>query len=100
MDSATERQESVEESEKAKTEMMTIKGVAQRLNTSESFVYSVIANGRLKHHRLGKGQGAIRVSESQLAAFLSDTERGAAPLEPPTPPAPPKKTFRHLPRPS
>ncbi|HYH63311.1 MAG TPA: helix-turn-helix domain-containing protein [Urbifossiella sp.] len=57
-------------------EMMTVEDVARRLNVSDSFVYGAVSDGRLKHHRLGKGQGGIRVSEEQLAAFLRLTERG------------------------
>jgi excisionase family DNA binding protein len=98
VDSQSELQDPSEWPAKADPNLMTVEDVARRLNTSESFVYGAIADGRLKHHRLGKGQGAIRVSEAQLSAFLFDTERGGMP--PPTPPAPAKKAFRHLPRPS
>ncbi len=72
-------------------ELMTVEDVARRLNVSDSFVYGSIADGRLKHHRLGKGQGGIRVSEAQLAAFLRLTERGGEeiPPEPTQEPAPP-----------
>ena len=61
---------------KAHPDMMTVEDVARRLNVSDSFVYGAVADGRLKHHRLGKGQGGIRISESQLSAFLAGTERG------------------------
>ena len=66
----------IKETAKATSTMMTVEEVAQRIAMSDSFVYGVIADGRLKHHRFGKGQGGIRVSEQQLAAFLADTERG------------------------
>jgi len=72
--------------EKANPNLMTAADVARRLNASESFVYGAIAAGRLKHHRLGKGQGGIRVSEEQLAEFLAVTERGGEKL-PDMPPA-------------
>ena len=61
---------------KTHPEMMTVEDVARRLKMSDGFVYNVVASGRLKHHRFGKGQGGIRVSEEQLAEFLRLTERG------------------------
>jgi excisionase family DNA binding protein len=56
--------------ENTNPELMAVEDVARRINMSDSFVYNAIADGRLKHHRLGKGQGGIRVSEEQLADFL------------------------------
>jgi excisionase family DNA binding protein len=84
--------------------LLTVEDVATRLNVSDKFVYGVIATGRLKHHRLGKGQGGIRVSEEQLAEFLRLTARGG---EEDTPQPPPKvktkvqeKAFSFLPPPT
>jgi excisionase family DNA binding protein len=83
---------------KANPEMMTVEDVARRLNVSDSFVYGVVAEGRLKHHRLGKGQGGIRVSEEQLAEFLRLTERGGEEPEAKPEPRPPlRKQFTFLP---
>ncbi len=76
---------------KAHPDMMTVEDVARRLNVSDSFVYGAVADGRLKHHRLGKGQGGIRISESQLSAFLAETERTGTPAS-----KPPKKKYQHL----
>jgi excisionase family DNA binding protein len=59
--------------------MLKIQQVAKRLNASDSFVYGLIAGGRLKHHRLGKGQGGIRVTEEQLQEYLLQTEKGQGP---------------------
>lgn len=75
----------------ADTGMLTVEDVARRLRMSDSFVYGAIADSRLKHHRFGKGQGGIRISEQQLAAFLSETERVGTPS-----PEPPKKRYRNL----
>lgn len=75
---------------KAYPDMMTVEDVARRLKASDSFVYEAIASGRLTHHRLGKGQGGIRVSEQQLSAFLADTERVGKPAEEST------RKYRHL----
>jgi excisionase family DNA binding protein len=74
--------------------MFTVAQVAERLNVSESFVRGLLRSGRLRFHRLGKGQGGIRVSEEQLQAFLCGTEsKGGASLPPPRPKPPPLKNF-------
>ncbi len=89
--------------DKTHPEMMTVEDVARRLNVLENFVYQAIAEGRLKHHRLGKAQGAIRVSETQLADFLRRTEQGDdAPKESTPVPKPNalRRTFSFLPPPS
>ncbi len=70
--------------------MMTVEEVSKRLNISASFVYTAVADGRLKHHRLGRGQGGIRVSEQQLTAYLAGTERGGNSEEAP------KRRYKHL----
>ncbi len=56
--------------------LLKVNTVAERLNCSESFVYQILASGELQHYRLGRGQGGIRVSEAQIAAFLEGRERG------------------------
>jgi len=75
-------------------QLLKIADVALRLKASESFVYARIADGSLKHYRLGNGQGGIRVSEEQLAAYLADRERGGG-SDPPPPAAKPVK-LKHL----
>jgi excisionase family DNA binding protein len=76
--------------------LLTVKQVAEKLNVSESFVYGLLASGRLKHHALGKAQGAKRITEQQLSEYLTATERGGDPRLP----APKAKLapgpFRHL----
>ncbi len=64
--------------------MFTVKAVAARLACSQATVYSLIASGRLRHYRIGTGRGAIRVSEEQIAEFLSGAESrtAAAPSSP------------------
>lgn len=57
---------SVEASEK----LLKVQDVAERLNASPSLVYQAISEGRLKCHRIGKGQGGIRISHAQLEMFL------------------------------
>jgi len=69
--------------------LLTVKEVAKRLAVSESFVYGRIADGSLKHYRLGKGQGGIRVSEEQLQEYLKGREEGGEPRPEPQPPPKP-----------
>ncbi len=51
--------------------LLTVKDIADRLKVSVSCVYQLIESGRLAHHRIGLGRGAIRVSESDLSDFLA-----------------------------
>jgi excisionase family DNA binding protein len=65
--------------------VLSVKAVAARLACSQATVYSLIASKRLRHFRIGTtGRGAIRVSEEQIAEFLSGAESGAgaAPARP------------------
>lgn len=52
--------------------MLKVSQVAQRLNLSESKIYQLVEEGRLAHHRF---DGAIRVSEEQIAAYLEETRQ-------------------------
>lgn len=54
--------------------MFKVKSVAERLQCSPATVYALIASGKLRHYRIGTGRGAIRVSEDQIAEFLSGAE--------------------------
>jgi excisionase family DNA binding protein len=56
--------------------LYTVKETADRLNVSISFVYGLIASGRLKHYVLGAGRGGKRVSDAQLDEYLKSVERG------------------------
>ena len=74
--------------------MHTVSQIAQRLQTSEAFVYARLADGSLRHFRLGSGQGGIRISEEQLQEFLDSRERGGQPRAPAPKVRPPK--LKHL----
>ena len=50
--------------------LLTVQEVAQRLRCSRALVYLLCEKGKLSHHRLGLGRGTIRISESDLEAFL------------------------------
>ena len=47
--------------------LMKIAEVANRSTPAPHSSAEIIAEGRLRHHRLGRGQGAIRVSEENPA---------------------------------
>ncbi len=78
--------------------MLKIQEVAKQLNCSESLVRNLIGSGRLRCYRLGKGQGAIRVSAEQLADFLDTAEDGTDSGEEQAPslPAPQPPPLKHL----
>ena len=63
--------------------MLKIPEVARRLNCSVAFVYEIVSQGRLRHYRLGKNQGGIRVSEEQLQDYLRRAEHGGEVRTPP-----------------
>ena len=66
------------------------------LRLSKGQVYALIDQGKLGSHRFTTGkQGACRVSDEQLRAFLQETERGGRPA--PKPAAPRGKPQRLTP---
>ncbi len=71
--------------------MYTVKTVAERLQVSAGTVYAAVSDGRLRCYRLGRGRGAIRISEVSIQEFL---ERSASESAPPAIERPSK--FRHL----
>jgi excisionase family DNA binding protein len=52
--------------------MLTVKAAAERAGVSVSLIYSLCAEGRLPHVRLGREgrRGTIRIRESDLSEFL------------------------------
>ncbi len=63
-------------------ELMTIAYLADRTGFSRSFWHQAVADGRIRHHRFGKGQGGIRITEEQYQEFLRATEKGGASVPP------------------
>ena len=53
---------------------MTIREAAKRLEVSQALVYSLVASGKLRSHRIGNGRGVLRISEEQILAYLMGTE--------------------------
>ena len=50
--------------------MLTVKQASAALGVSATCVYQLVARGRLACHRIGLGRGAIRISESDLEAYI------------------------------
>lgn len=80
---------------------MKVKEAATLLEVSPSVVYALVAAGKLKHYRVGKGRGVIRIGEDHVREYLAGAEQGGGP--PPSPPARPAPTqadrrdrLRHL----
>jgi excisionase family DNA binding protein len=63
---------------------MTVRQTAEKLEISQSLVYSLLTTGKLKGSRHGLGRGTWRVSEEQLAEYLGGVEskHKPAPAEP------------------
>ncbi len=57
--------------------LLTVKEVAERLKVSASCIYQLVESGRLAHHRIGIGRGAIRFSEDDLDEFLKKSREQA-----------------------
>lgn len=51
--------------------MMTVKQASERLNVSVATVYALVSAGKLACHRVGVGKGRIRITESDIEAYLS-----------------------------
>lgn len=50
--------------------LLTVKDVAERLKVSRSCIYQLVESGRIRHHRIGLGRGAIRFTEEDLTEYL------------------------------
>lgn len=50
--------------------LLTVKDVAQKLNVSQSCIYQLVESGRICHHRIGLGRGAIRFTEGDVSDYL------------------------------
>jgi excisionase family DNA binding protein len=73
---------------------VTVREVARSLEISVSLTYRLIESGKLRCSRHGMGRGVIRVSEAQLADYLSSVELGGRPADPET--VFPRPRLRHL----
>ena len=55
--------------------MLTVSQVAERLNVSQSIVYSLVDKGLIVCHRIGLGRGAIRMAEELSLIHISEPTR-------------------------
>lgn len=74
--------------------MLTVKEVAQRLNVSQSCIYQLVESGRIPHHRIGLGRGAIRFTADDVAEFLAGNREQSASHGPASLPA--RAKLKHL----
>jgi len=58
--------------------LLTVKDVAGRLNVSPSCIYQLVETGKIPHHRIGVGRGAIRFTEDDIAEYLQNARELAA----------------------
>jgi excisionase family DNA binding protein len=73
---------------------VTVRDVAKRLEISVSLVYRLIETGKLRCSRHGLGRGVIRVSEGQIADYLSTVEQGPRRSPPESAPVGPR--LKHI----
>ncbi|MBI1314016.1 helix-turn-helix domain-containing protein [bacterium] len=52
--------------------LLTVKDVADRLNVSQSCIYQLVETGKIPHHRIGVGRGAIRFTEDDISEYLQN----------------------------
>ena len=74
---------------------LTVPEVASRLHISVSSVYLLIENGHLAHHRFGARRGAIRISEVDLDAYLTECREDRSGKRVARPPFTPSK-LKHI----
>jgi len=74
--------------------LFTVKDVAQRLNVSPSCIYQLVETGKIPHHRIGLGRGAIRFSEEDIESFLNSSRNLTSGEQPPQRPA--RQKLKHL----
>jgi excisionase family DNA binding protein len=57
------------------TAMYTVQDAATRLMVSAALVYELVALGKLPCYRIGRGRGAIRISEEHIQSYLKSVEK-------------------------
>lgn len=77
--------------------MLTVKQASVTLGVSTTCVYQLVSQGRLACHRIGLGRGAIRISESDLSAFIESCRQSRqTPSEAGRPKQSKPTRFKHL----
>ena len=69
--------------------MLTVREASRRLTISLTSTYQLIRSGKLPHYRIG---AAIRISDTDIAAFLAQCRR--EPVTARTPP--PRPRLKHI----
>jgi excisionase family DNA binding protein len=87
-------------------DLLTVKEAADLLKLSCGAVYALCQAGKLPHHRLGLGRGAVRIDRKDLLNYIEACKIGAAPVRGGGPALPPAETptqkwlpaggFKHL----
>lgn len=72
---------------------MKVKEAAAMLEVSPCIVYGLVAAGQLRHYRVGRGRGVIRIAEEHVREYLMGAEKGPRVAAPPTR-ATPTKPYR------
>ena len=54
-----------------KTPLLTVREVAEILRVSASLVYQLVESRKLASHRIGRGNGAIRISAADVEDYLT-----------------------------
>lgn len=55
---------------------MKVKEAAAMLEVSPCIVYGLVAAGQLRHYRVGRGRGVIRIAEEHVREYLMGAEKG------------------------
>jgi excisionase family DNA binding protein len=63
--------------------MLTVKQAAERAGVSPSLIYALVAEGRLRHIRLGREgrRGVIRIRAEDLVELIANCVRDGSPLD-------------------
>ncbi len=64
---------------------MTVKQAADRLEVSQSLVYSLISSGKIRFCRVGHGRGRIRIPDDAIGEYLARCTFGIKEQKPAAP---------------
>ena len=64
---------------------MNVRQAAERLEISQSLVYSLIAAGQLRHCRVGHGRGRLRIPPDAIEEYLARCTFGVREEKPAAP---------------
>jgi excisionase family DNA binding protein len=76
--------------------LLSVQHVAARLRISRASVYELVKRGALAVHRVGGGRGTIRISETDLQAYLSRCRSGGGEERERAAAVPPRRALKHI----